>query len=104
MRWADLDLAADQPLWTIPAATRKGRLGRERTHLLPLPPLAASVLKDIQQVTGHRERVFHKISYNAREFWTHPVSSAPTCRPPLQRSHGAPCANRRRFVHHGLKS
>lgn len=73
MRWADLDLAAEQPLWTIPASTRKGRLGRERLHMLPLPPLALRVLRDLRQVTGRRERVFHKVSYNAREFWTHPV-------------------------------
>lgn len=73
MRWADLDLAAAQPLWRIPAAISKGRLGRERPHLLPLPPLAVTILRELEQVTGRRERAFHKVSYNAREFWTHPV-------------------------------
>jgi integrase len=73
LRWSDLDLTADQPLWTIPANIRKGRLGREKAHILPLPPLAVAVLRDIERVTGKRERVFHKVSYNAREFWTHPV-------------------------------
>lgn len=73
MRWTDLNLTVDQPLWTIPANTRKGRLGRERIHILPLPPLAVTVLRDLKRVTGKRERVFHKVSYNAREFWTHPV-------------------------------
>ncbi|PYQ49064.1 MAG: hypothetical protein DMF78_19425 [Acidobacteria bacterium] len=73
LRWIDLNLTAEQPLWTIPANIRKGRLGRERVHILPLPSLAVTVLGDLQRVTGKRERVFHKVSYNAREFWTHPV-------------------------------
>jgi integrase len=73
LRWTDLNLDAKQPLWTIPATIRKGRLGRERVHILPLPPLAVTLLRDLQRVTGKRERVFHKVSYNAREFWTHPV-------------------------------
>jgi integrase len=73
MSWADLSLTAEQPLWTIPANTRKGRLGRERVHMLPLPQLAVTVLRDLRRVTGTRERVFHKVSYNAREFWTCPV-------------------------------
>jgi integrase len=73
MRWTDLNLTAEQPLWTIQANTRKGMLGRERVHMLPLPPLAVSVLSELQPITGTRERVFHKVSYNAREFWTRPV-------------------------------
>lgn len=73
MRWTDLNLTAEQPLCTIPASVRKGRLGRERVHILPLPPLAVTVLRNLQRVAGTRERVFHKVSYNAREFWTHPV-------------------------------
>jgi integrase len=48
-------------------------LGRGRAHLIPLPPLAVTILTEVQQVTGKRERVFHKVSYNAREFWTHPI-------------------------------
>lgn len=31
------------------------------------------MLKDLQRVTGKRELVFHKVSYESREFWTHPV-------------------------------
>lgn len=73
MRWTDLDLTRELPAWTIPAGVRKGRLGRERAHVVPLPPLAVTVLADLRRTTGHHERVFHKVSYNAREFWTRPV-------------------------------
>ena len=35
MQWTDCDLGAEQPLWAIPAAVPKGRLGRGRAHLIP---------------------------------------------------------------------
>ena len=54
LRWSELDL--DKELWTI----EKGRKGMKRgyRHLTPLPTQALSLLKEIQQISGHLEFVF----------------------------------------------
>lgn len=54
LRWSELDL--DAGLWTI----EKGRMGMKRGyyHLTPLPTQAVSMLREIQQMTGHLEFVF----------------------------------------------
>jgi integrase len=52
MRWADIDERAKT--WTVPGMFRKGG----RTHVVPLPPLALQVLKDLRPVTGKAPWVF----------------------------------------------
>jgi integrase len=52
MRWADIDERAKT--WTVPGMFRKGG----RTHVVPLPPLALQVLKDLHPVTGKAPWVF----------------------------------------------
>ena len=52
MRWADVDEHAKT--WTVPGMFRKGG----RTHVVPLPPLALQVLKDLRPVTGTAPWVF----------------------------------------------
>lgn len=52
MRWADVDERAQT--WTVPGMFRKGG----RTHVVPLPPLALGILKDLRPVTGKAPWVF----------------------------------------------
>ncbi len=52
MRWVDVDERAKT--WTVPGMFRKGG----RTHVVPLPPLALGVLKDLRPVTGKAPWVF----------------------------------------------
>jgi integrase len=52
MRWADVDEHART--WTVPGMFRKGG----RTHVVPLPPLALDVLKELRPVTGSAPWVF----------------------------------------------
>ena len=52
MRWADVDERAKT--WTVPGMFRKGG----RTHVVPLPPLALGVLKDLRPVSGEGPWVF----------------------------------------------
>jgi integrase len=51
-RWADVDEHAKT--WTVPGMFRKGG----RTHVVPLPPLALGILKDLRPVTGKALWVF----------------------------------------------
>ena len=56
MKWADVELEGDAPVWTIPAAEMKrARYGKEngRPHLVPLAPQAVAIIKDLQPLTGH---------------------------------------------------
>jgi integrase len=69
MRWKDIDMAADPPVWTIPGEVRKNG----RTHVVPLSPIVLRILDELRLVTGDKERVFHKVSYSTREFWFGPV-------------------------------
>lgn len=52
MRWPDVDEHAKT--WTVPGMFRKGG----RTHVVPLPPLALGILKDLGPVTGKAPWVF----------------------------------------------
>lgn len=52
MKWVDID--ADSGLWTIPKADTKG----DRTHIVPLPPLAVDTLEEVHPLTGSRDYVF----------------------------------------------
>lgn len=57
-----------QPMWYIPAGHRKGQRGKKVAHWIPLPPLAVSVLRELEPVTRDRPRVFHKAGYDARTY------------------------------------
>lgn len=52
MRWADIDERAQT--WTVPGMFRKGG----RTHVVPLPPLALSILADLRPASGGSAWVF----------------------------------------------
>jgi integrase len=59
MQWAELDLEAG--LWTIPAARMKRtKDGKENgaDHLVPLPPQAVTLLRELQPLTGSSAYVF----------------------------------------------
>jgi integrase len=76
--WAEFDLDGakpqslavpeGQPTWYIPAEHRKGPRGKKVAHWIPLPPLAVSVLRDLEPVTRDKPRVFHKAGYDARTY------------------------------------
>lgn len=66
MRWSDLDLDAEVPIWTIPGRFRKGH----RLHVVPLSPLASRILAGLRAITGHCTRVFDGVtSANAERDW-----------------------------------
>jgi integrase len=70
MRWSDLDLEADIPVWTIPGRFRKGH----RLHVVPVPPLAAMILNRLRQTKGDKTRVFEVVtSANAERDWWGPI-------------------------------
>ena len=69
MRWKDLDLEADPPVWTIADEVRKNG----RTHVVPLSPTVLRILDEVRPITGDEECVFHKVSYNPRELWFGPA-------------------------------
>jgi integrase len=52
MRWVDVDELAKT--WRVPGMFRKGG----RTHVVPLPPLALDVPKDLRPVTAKASWVF----------------------------------------------
>jgi len=66
MRWSDLALEADLPIWTIAGRFRKGH----RSHVVPLSPLAARIFAELRPVTRGRTRVFDGVtSANAERDW-----------------------------------
>jgi integrase len=66
MRWSDLDIDAEVPIWTIPGRFRKGH----RLHVVPLSPLASRILAGLRAFTGDRIRVFDGVaSANAERDW-----------------------------------
>ena len=66
MRWSDLDLEAEIPVWTIPGQFRKGH----RLHVVPVPPLASRILTGLRAITGCETRVFDGVtSANAERDW-----------------------------------
>ena len=69
MKWADLELDGDAPVWTIPAAEMKrARYGKEngRPHLVPLASQAVAILKDLHPLTGHGRYVFPSLQGQGR--------------------------------------
>lgn len=76
--WDELDLEGEaprseavpkgQPMWYIPAEHRKGERQRKRPHWIPLPPLAVSILRDLQAITGERPLIFWKAGESARSY------------------------------------
>ena len=70
MRWADVDLVAAR--WTIPGSFRKGG----RTNVVPLPPQAVKILKQLKAVTGTQERVFAGASVHNWVRWWEPIHTA----------------------------
>jgi integrase len=66
MRWSDLELDADVPVWTIPGRFRKGH----RLHVVPLSPLTSRILGGLRPTTGDKTRVFNGVtSANAERDW-----------------------------------
>ena len=55
--WAEYDLEAEQPTWTIPGERMKMR----RPHRSPLPRQAAAILADLHRVTGRGRLLFPSI-------------------------------------------
>jgi integrase len=47
-RWSEIDLDAKHPQWLIPAANSKNGLD----HVVPLPPLAADLFRELRASTG----------------------------------------------------
>jgi integrase len=56
MRWQDVDL--DNAVWHIPAADRKGKVGKRLALDVPLSPLAVKIIRDLKPISGKRDRVF----------------------------------------------
>jgi integrase len=59
----DGQLRTIPPTWTLPAENRKGREdkghgGARRALVIPLPPTAVAILKELREVTGKGERLF----------------------------------------------
>jgi integrase len=48
LRWDNVDLDADLPVWTIPGVFRKGGL----VHVVPLPKMAVEIIEALRPVTG----------------------------------------------------
>lgn len=54
MRWDDLDLEAENPMWELDLSQMK--MGKP--HMVPLSKQAVALIKDIQPYSGHLEYVF----------------------------------------------
>src|SRR5207344_2218999 len=52
--WAEFDLDAETPTWTISAKKMKMR----RDHTVPLAPQATAILRTLHALTGRRRFVF----------------------------------------------
>ena len=52
MRWADLDLEGDKPVWTLPREATKA----DRLHTVPLAPQVVDIIKTLPRIEG--EHVF----------------------------------------------
>jgi integrase len=68
--WAEFDL--DRCIWTIPAARAKMR----REHRKPLSKAAATILADLQQLTGYRPLVFPSIQSPRRPMSENTMNAA----------------------------
>lgn len=59
MEWSEVDL--ELGVWKVPAARMKGNLERKangQAHTVPLSKQAVAILKDLQPLTGHHQKVF----------------------------------------------
>jgi integrase len=66
MRWADVDLDAEVPIWTIPGEFRKGN----RLHGVPLAPLPVAIVRALEPLRSESDRVFAGVSLaNAERDW-----------------------------------
>ena len=66
MRWTDLELDAEVPIWTIPGEFRKGN----RLQVVPLAPLPVAILQTVKTLAGKKDRVFAGVSLaNAERDW-----------------------------------
>ncbi len=69
MKWTDVELEGEAPIWTIPAAEMKrARYGKEngRPHLVPLAQQAVAILEDLHPLTGHGKYVFPSLHGEGR--------------------------------------
>lgn len=77
MEWAELDL--EQSMWTIPAAKMKrawhGKVNG-RPHLVPLPPQAMALLRELQPLTGDGRYVFPGLQSHDRPMSENTVNVA----------------------------
>jgi integrase len=90
MRWSDLALEADVPIWTIAGRFRKGH----RLHVVPLSPLAARILAGLWPITRDKTRVFDGVmSANAERDWWGTI-----------RKRASANGIRERFTRHDLRS
>lgn len=69
MRWADLALDAESPVWSIPSEDMKRTKQQKasgRPHLVPLAEPVVAWLKEIQPLTGSSQLVFTASTSNVR--------------------------------------
>lgn len=77
MEWDEVDLEAG--LWAIPSAKMKRRLLQKvngRPHIVPLPPQAVEVLKELKPLTGHGQFVFPSLLTGERPMSENTVRAA----------------------------
>jgi integrase len=66
MRWTDLELDAEVPIWTIPGEFRKGN----RLQVVPLAPLPVAIVRALRPLAGEKDQVFAGVSLaNAERDW-----------------------------------
>lgn len=81
-RWVEFDLdRPDGARWTIPAARRKLRKSDKEdstteSHVVPLSRQAVAILRDLQDLTGHRECVFPSVRDSKRSMSENTVNAA----------------------------
>lgn len=79
MEWADLDLDADNPLWSIPSDKMKRTVQKKESgkpHKVPLAAQAVKVLKDLHPITGHGRYVFPSLITGERCMSENTVNTA----------------------------
>jgi integrase len=80
-QWAEFDLEADEPTWSIPAARQKLRKAlkegkRTPPHLVPLSRQAVAILRELQPLTGRRAHVFPGVRDPKRPMSENTVNAA----------------------------
>lgn len=77
MEWAWIDL--DGAMLTIPAESMKRRVHQKingRPHLVPLPPQAVTILRELYPLTGHGRYVFPSLRTGERPMSDNTVNAA----------------------------